>query len=373
MRPTILFVDENLSYVEALPSKVRRKFDLQAVDSYGAAQARLARGGEVAVVVVDLDVRGEDGIVFLSNARLTSPDTVRIVYSSRTRFADALNALNTARVFRYVRKPCPSGEMARFLVRAVQYHTERLKEQQALRKSLVGSIKALVDILNLVNPEAMSRSRRIWKRVMETGRALHVRPLWRLELAVTLSHLGCVAIPQEILEKLSLGEDLEPEEQQIFGMHPRIAANLLDNIDQMGPVAEIVRRQRMALHKEQPIEARIIKAAQDLDSLEQKGASAEDILEHMREQKDVYDQGVIDALFRIQAMHAASGVLQLGVGELEEGMVMAADLVNAEETRLLLRGQVLTGVSLSRLKAFAGDLKVVEPILVEAPAPAGNG
>ena len=326
----------------------------------------LARGDEVAVVVAELDVGGEDGIIFLANARLSSPDTVRMVLSAKDRFTDALNALNTGRVFRYIKKPCPPEELARFLVRGVQHYRELVKDRRAMRNSLVGSVKALVDILDLVNPEAMGCSKRIRCRVMEAGKALDVTPLWRLELAVTLSHIGCVALPGEILEKMERGEDLNPEEMQIFGLHPRIAANLLTNIDQMTSVAEIIRQQRMPLHKDQPLEARIIKVALDLDRMEHKGADADEILRLMRKKKDSYDPAVVETMLRISAMNSPSTVLQFGVEALEEGMVMAVDLVNKDGVKLLLRGQPLSKASLVRVQAFSEALGIIEPVLVEA-------
>lgn len=364
MSAIILFVDNDASVTEHLTDKFRRKCDVRHVDSYQAAQDMLAGDEEVAVVVADLDVGGGDGIVFLTKARLSSPDTVRMVYSARDAFADALNALNTGRVLRYIKKPCPAEEMTRFLVRGVQFHQESVKERKAMRRSLVGSVKALVDILDLVNPEAMGLSRRIRKGVLETGRAMGVKPLWRLELAVILSHIGCVTLPGEILEKMEEGRKLTPEEQSMFSMHPRIAADLLANIDQMGDVAEIVRRQRMGLHDGQPVEARIIKVALDLDRLVHKGGDPSEMLRRMRKKESTYDIEVVDAMLGVTTSNGDSSVVELPVEELEAGMVLADDLVNKDGSKLLLRGQSISKASLVRLQSFQEALGIIHPVSI---------
>ncbi|WP_461210553.1 HD domain-containing phosphohydrolase [Desulfocurvus sp. DL9XJH121] len=366
MPPIILFVDRDDSHVKSLPGKFVSKFDLRHVDSYEAAIDVLARRKDVAVVISDLDVGGGDGIVFLANARLSSPDTVRMVFTARNKFTDALNSLNTARAFLFIKKPCPPVELARFLFRGVQFHTESIKEQRAVRKSLVGSVKALVDILHLVNPGAMQLSRRIWKRVMEVGKALGVKPLWRLELAVTLSHLGCVGMPVDLLEKMEKGLTLTLEEQQVFGMHPHVAANLLANIDQMEPVAEIVRQQRMPLHESQPVEARIIHVALDQAQMEAEGASPEEIQAMLRERAGTYDPEVLRVMLDMVKPETPASQLGLKVAELHAGMVMAVDLVNKDGTVLLPRGMTLSKPSLMRLQAFPEELGLVEPVLVEA-------
>lgn len=363
--PVILFVSDDAADAKALPPKVRNKFSVRHVDSYHRAQDILVRGAEVAVLVADLKVGGEDGIVFLANARLSSPETVRMVYTERSGFTDALNALNTGRAFRYVRKPCPPKELARFVIRGVQYYREHVKERQAMRRGLVGSVKALVDILGLVNPEAVERSRRIRKGVMEAGRLLGVKPLWRLELAVALSHIGCVALPGEILAKLQAGEELSAEEWQVFSMHPRVAASVLAHIEHMEEVAEIVLRQRMPLHDEQPIEARIIKAALDMDDLMSKGGDVSDALRRMRAEGSAYDLSVLEAMSEVAGATAAAGHAELDVAELKEGMVLAEDLVNEEGTKLLLRDEAVSRASLKRLQEFHEALGITMPVAVQ--------
>ncbi|BBD07387.1 HD domain-containing phosphohydrolase [Desulfovibrio ferrophilus] len=367
--PTILFVDENDAVMANLPEVAHDKFELLLATSYEDATKRLKGQNDIAVVVTELNLNGEDGIVFLANARQNSPETVRIIFTAQNDFLDAFNALNTAQAYRFVKKPCPPQDLLKVIAKAVRRHSRKIKERRAARNSLIGSVKALVDILDMVNPEAMGLSKRIRSRVMATGKALEIKPLWQLDLAVTLSHIGCVALPAEILKKIDQGDNLTPEELQIFGMHPRIAANLLANIDQMAPVAEIIRHQLSPQHDKQPLESRIIKIALDLDRMVQKGAEAINVLKHMRAKDKIYDPLVVDAMLSLEGTTQApepSSVREICISELEEGMIMAEDMVNKEGTKLLLRGQAVSKPSLIRLQSFYIALGVIEPIRVMA-------
>jgi len=368
---TILFIDSNDDAIASLPKVAHEKFELKRVGSYSEAARILHGKAEIAVLVTELYIGGEDPFVFLANCYRDHPEAVRVVLTGRSEFTDALNALNTGRAFRYVKKPCPPEELLKVLAKSVRRHVRKTRELKATRNTLIGSVKAMVDILDLVNPEAMGLSKRIRNRVLDTGRALGIKPLWQLDLAVSLSHIGCVALPGEILEKIDQGKALSPEEQQIFGMHPRIAANLLANIDQMSRIAEIIRNQLMPQHEKQPLESRIIKAALDLDRMIKKGADTLTVLKHMRAKDRIYDPKVVEAMLALEsgAAHLTqteTAVREICIGELRQGMVMAEDIVNHEGTKLLLRGQAVSKASLVRLQAFAVALGVLEPLRVFA-------
>lgn len=366
MAINILFVDDNDTAMNSLPKQLSKKFVFQRAGSYKEAAGLLNSKGKWAVVITELGLNGENGIAFLSFVRKNFPKTVRIVMSASTKFSDIYEALNTAQVFRYISKPCPPEDLARIIGQGnLQYETG-FEKQQAMHKALLGSVNALVDILDLVNPEAMGLSKRIRDRVMNTAKTLGVKSLWQVELAVLLSHVGCVALPSEILEKMDRGEKLSPEERQIFGMHPSIAANLLANIDQMSHVADVIRWQLHACEPDQPIESRIIKVALDLDRLERKGLDTIEILNKMASRANAYDPKVLETMRSLLAPPKAKETRELSPEELEEGMIMAKDLVNKDGTKLLLRGQPISKASLFRLKAFHVALGITDPIEVQA-------
>lgn len=365
MTKTILFVDEDNSTLKELSSKGVAGCEFQFAKSYPEALKALKGKKEIALLISELNLNGEDGIDFFCSAKKHRPSTVCMALTSAKEFEDVLKALNKARIFKYVPKPCPPKKLLKIIREGLDRHEEKRRERLAMRSALMGSVKALVDILDLVNPEAMGFERRIKKHVLATGKALKVKSPWRLELAVMLSHIGCVALPPEIIAKMDKGKKLTPEEKQIFGMHPSIAHSLLENINQMSTVANIIRHQHDRINDDQPLEARIIKVALDMDRMRRKGAPAEKILEVMQTKKDVYDPKVVKAMLKLETSSAAESCRELSVADLEEGMVLAEDMVNNEGTKLMLRGQAISKASLTRLKAFHVSLGVIEPIEVE--------
>lgn len=362
MPKIILFVDSDPSIIDELPTSGKHK--AICVPTYQKALGILKKTDNCRVVVAELNLDGENGIAFLKHVRKQYPKVVRIALSSKCDCDNVQNALNKGRVFQFIYKPCPPATLKKYLAKALSRYDRDAQERQAMRKTLLGSVNAMVDIVDLVNPEAMGFAKRIRKRVLKVGKALGVPSLWQLELAVLLSHIGCVALPNELMEKMDRAEPLSPEEKQIFSMHPSIAANLLDNIEQMALVTDIIRQQHALLSDDQPLEARIIKVALELDFQERKGKNPLKVLKKMAGRKNAFDPRVIKAMFALLHQSGAHSVRNIGVEELEEGMVLAEDLVNMDGVKLLLRGQKVSKASLIRLQSFHEALGVVDHISV---------
>lgn len=367
MAATIVFVDsraEAVGGVKRIAGKELRILHRRTLDEARALFAE--RGAKVTVVVVAMRVGAENGLEFLAELRREYPATARVLLADGDDACGVVPAVNEAHLYRYVTEPCEPPDLLRHVRDALAHHRRQQRERRAARNSLIGSVKALVDILDLVNPEAIGYSKRIRDRVLAVGRALGVRPMWKLELAVTLCNIGCVALPGEIVGKLNLGEDLGPEEEQIFSMHPDIAANLLRNIDQMAPVAEIIRHQLHPLSDGQPLESRIIKVAFDLDKQEHKGVETREALVAMLSDR-AYDPRVVKAMVALVGRgDAPARTRKVTLANLRAGMVLAEDLVNREGTKLLLRGQKVSKVSLSRLQGFAEALGIEDDVVIRA-------
>lgn len=364
MTKTILFVDSDDSAMDSLPASFSNGNTLLCATSYKAARAMLESAGRCHVIIAELGLNGEDGIRFLSHVRKKHPWTVQMVLTNSQDFTEACEVINRTDAFRLIEKPCCPGVLEQHIEDALRRYTADRARQKAMRRTLLGSVKALVDILDLVNPEAMGFSKRIRERVALVGRALRFKPLWHLELAVMLSHIGCVALPSEVLKKVDQGLPLTPEEKSMFGMHPKIAASLLANIEQMAPVAAIVEHQHDSVHTGQPLGSRIIKVALDLDRLERRGREPLEILHRMGKRADMYDARVVRTMQTLLRPVDAQAVREVGIEELKAGMVLARDLVNKDGVKLLLRCQRVSKASLIRLQKFHISLGIVDSIHV---------
>jgi response regulator RpfG family c-di-GMP phosphodiesterase len=365
----ILFVDDESNILDTFRRGLRKRFTLDTAPGGLEGLAMLHEQGPFAVVVSDLKMPKMDGIQFLSQVRDISPTTVRIMLTGHADLEAAIAAVNEGHVFRFLTKPCSVEALIKALDAAMEQYRLITAEKELLRGTLRGSIKVLVEILSLVNPEAFGRSERIKRMAMATAAVLNLKNSWRLDLAAMLSQIGCVSIPEDILAKKYSGKALGPEEEQIYGMHASIAVKLLENIPRMEEINAIIAHQGDNFEDggDQPMGARILKLALDFDDLEQSGMTRDQAVGVMRDRPERYDPVVQTAFER--AVYAEEGFVPRRVllRELLPGMILGADVKTASGLLLLAKGQELSNLVLERLIRLSGTYGVREPILVLAP------
>lgn len=365
----LLYISEDEAEFKTLPQSLRDSYIIHHADSFQKAQTNLKHIGKCSVVITEFPHAGKGCAAFFKKLAKTHPHIVRLLLISPTDFSIGHSAIQAASLFQILDKPHPPEILHQVIQKSVEIYISNQEMQRTMRQTLMGSVRAMVDILDMVNPEAMGFAKRIRNRVLSTGKALGVRPLWHLELAVMLSHVGCVALPTDIILKRDKGKALSPEEQQMFDMHSYIASTLVANIHSMTPVAEIIQHQCESLNDKQPLESRIIKTALDVDHMERRGKDAQSILKQMLKKPKAFDKRVVEAMLDSEKPQDDSDTLEIDVERLKEGMIMAQDLVNKDGTKLLLKGQPVSSTSLNIIKSFHITLGIIEPIYIMKQAP----
>ncbi|UZP66031.1 response regulator [Desulfovibrio mangrovi] len=373
----ILFVDDEPNILATFQRNLHKKYVIEVAPGPMEALEMVRTKGPFAMVVSDLKMPVMDGITLLERVRELAPETVRIILSGQGDFDAAIDAVNRGAIFRFLTKPCPPDILLAVLRDAIKQYRLITAEKELLRGTLLGSVKVLVDVLGLVSPEAFGRSERIRTLVGELGKRMKDPNLWQLDVAAMLCQLGCVGLPEELLEKVMRDEQLGAEEQQIFRMHPDIGANLLSNIPRMAPVSELIAHQLDDFSETTPLGARILRVALAFDRLEQQGISAREAVDQLIAGNTAgsYDPAVLAALKAHITEQLGGEIKPTRLEHVEAGMVLAEDLVNAEGTVLLLKGQSISDSALKRLKALPDLLKISGPIPIlvalkpdEAPA-----
>jgi response regulator RpfG family c-di-GMP phosphodiesterase len=364
MPAKILFVDGDAQALEDISASLGQRFPVVTAASGKDALQAMSSGDQVAILVCEMELPDVDGATLMSKIKELSPQTVRLAVTHRADFKIALKAINQGGAAKLLTKPLSPQALAVALAEGLQQYQAYVREKEMFRDTLQGTVRVLVDILGLVSPYAISRSKRIRDRAMLLGRMLQVKPAWQLDLAVTLSHVGCVGLPPEIMEKLDSGKDFTPEERKQFETHPLIAAKLLRNISRMAYVSQIILNQHRKAKDNPPVEARILKAVLDLDHLERKGAPWAKALAVMAQRPGTYDPKVLEALQAHLRQCEEDVPKEVSLDQLQECMVLAQDLVNKENIKLLLKGQAVTKASLLRLQMFREELGVTGPLLI---------
>src|SRR5581483_10002591 len=243
MTNKILCVDDEPKILEAFERQLRKQFDLQTAAGPEKGLQAIAENGPFAVVVSDLRMPGMNGIEFLSRVRQTAPDAVRIMLTGDADLSAAVMAVNEGNIFQFLTKPCPADMLARSFQAALKQNQLITAERELLEQTLQGSIGVLIEILSLVNPTAFSRTHRIRRYVRHLAEQLKLADRWQYELAGTLSQIGCVVVPPEVMDKCHLRGSLTLHEQEILSSQGSVARNLLAKIPRLGKVAQMVAEQ----------------------------------------------------------------------------------------------------------------------------------
>jgi len=387
MNERILFVDDEPNILAVAKRQLHNRYRVETALSGRLGLLALAHKGPFAVAVADMHMAGMDGVQFLQSVKKISPETVRIMLTGDSDLSTAIEAINQGSIFRFLTKPCPKETLLSALDAAVKQHRLITAEKELLHKTLRGAIKVLTDILALVNPTAFGRASRVTRLVKQIASQLKLENSWQIEIAAMLSQIGCVTIPQQILNKVYRGKQLSPQEKEIFDSHPKIGRELIANIPRLELVAEIIASQEVGLgepirerkEKERDLVAlagSILKLAQDFDTQLILGKTYADALEQIRSQQGRYGDQLVEALHRALAQKIESQIETVPVDSLAPGMILADDVKTQDGVLLITKGQEVTRSLRFRLMNFARVCaidKLVKVIVPEHTRRPGEG
>lgn len=370
----VLFVDDDPNILAGIQRQLRRSFTVETALGGEQALKVLSEKGPFSVVVSDLRMPGMDGIQFLACVREAAPDTVRMMLTGNADLTAAIEAVNEGHIFRFLTKPCEPQTLTNALASGVRQYQLVCAERELLEKTLRGSMKVLIGILELINPEAFGRAARITRYVKKVARALHLPDLWQIETAAALSQIGCVILPEEALKKLYRGEPLTGEEAELYAMHPSIASDLLSNIPRMETVARII------IHQEKCFDdtacggdgqvltgSRILKAVLDFDVLRAANVPDGEALEILTARTGEYDPSVLAALQAVLGVEPGYEKMAMSADGLMDGMIVDGDVFLQDGRLLVTKGYRVNRTLRERMRNFVRRPGIMEPIKVLVP------
>ncbi len=376
MNRRVLFVDDDLDILSAFRRNLRKNFLVKTADNAEAAIDQIKENPPFACIVSDYRMPGMDGVDFLTLVKKLSPDSVRIMITGFADLETAIAAVNRGNIYRFLTKPVPTPDVVRTLTDAVELYRLITSEKQLLNQTLKGSIKILIDMLSAVNPDGFAHSSSIHKLARRIAERLEMKNTWEVEIAALLSQIGAVTLPPEIVEKKYYGYNLTKEEQRIFYTQADFGAKLLSNIPRLEEIAEGIKKQYLEykLHgtKDEdgneiniPLISRILKVVNDYTDLEKTGNSIQAVLLELINRIGKYDGQVLKALKQELLGGKGSYVVRsVGFKELRIGMVLADDIKDAKQNKLVNKGQEITDVLLMRLISTSKVRGIQEPVLV---------
>jgi CheY-like chemotaxis protein len=374
--PPVLCVDDEPRVVESLAVQLRKDFRILTANGGQTALRMLKEGAAPMVIVSDMRMPGMDGATLLKHVRQQFPDVTRILLTGETGRDAAVAAVNEGQIFKFLTKPCSTDTLRAAIDAGVVQHRLVSAERVLLQETLIGCIKALVDILAITNPVAFGRATRLRRLSVELAGALDIKGFWQLEAAAMLSQIGFISLPIELVEKLYYGKRLTPEEKTLAEGAPQVAQNLLGRIPRMEPVLEIL----SAIVKGGPLAdalleqgAGILRLLLEYDADVVQGNPAELAIRKLRSQPGRHDNKLINVLESlVGAAVAPQELCEVMVGRVRPGMVFVDDLYTHVGTLLVPKGFEVTEAFLERARNFGPGILQEKVRVMAAPRAAAK-
>ncbi len=370
MEPKILFVDDEPNILEAFRRQLGMDYDISIAVGPEKGLSMLSSKGPYDVVISDMRMPGMDGVEFLRQVSVASPDTVRVMLTGNADLGVAIRAVNESNIFRFLTKPCSSEDLGKVISDALEYHRLLGVERELLDRTLSASVKVLTDIISAVDPEHFHSSLGLRQRVRAVGTRLGIKKLWELELATMLSEVGSCLVPRQILYKVREGKPLSIEEDRMISRIPELGSSLVAQIPRLENVAQIIKFSRKNFDgsgppseslsgEDIPVGSRILRILKDSAALERSLANREQVLATLRRVPYYYDPELLEAIISFEETKDVreegvfSAAVRVPVTALQDGSVIDEDIRTTDEVLLVPKGTVLNTSLIERVRNYA--------------------
>jgi CheY-like chemotaxis protein len=370
---SIMAVDDNPENLKLLEDMLRQHdYEVRSFPRGRLALAALDRETPD-LVLLDIDMPEMNGYEVCEKLKSNRRHSAIPVI-----FLSALNAVeDKVHGFRsgavdYISKPFQFDEVRARVETHIKLRRAQQAEHDLLEKTLGGAVLALWELVQLTSPTLALRSHAVRDIVAWITKQIEIPDAWQCQLAATLCLVGCITLPDDVLERAYYGETLSHEEDQMFRGHPEGAARLLANIPRMEIVSAIIRGQfdPEAASIPEPARkgARLLRLALAFDRKIFQGATTEKAVEVLKATRK-FDLEMLDALQSYCPIQPEFQLRRLATHELRVSMVIEKDVCSRDGNLVILkRGTVLTQVWIERLENFARAGRVPESIEVRVPS-----
>ncbi|MBQ4078680.1 HD domain-containing protein [bacterium] len=274
----ILIVDDEPDNLALLYRTLRGKYEI--AKSTSPLQAlEILKQEHFHCILSDHKMPEMDGVEFLKRSHDIAPDTMRLLVTAYTDAGILIDAINYAKIYRYIKKPYNPDELLLIVENALEYWQLKYDNSALvndLKELFAGTITAIVEALDAKDSYTLGRSRRVTFYAVKMAKALHLSDttVGKIELAGLLHDIGMIGVSDDILAKV---EKLTQDEYDEIKKHVHHSVRILDDIKQLADVVEIIKYHHefydgtgypYAMKGEDiPIGSRIIAVADAFDSM----------------------------------------------------------------------------------------------------------
>jgi two-component system NtrC family response regulator len=213
---TILVVDDEVNYLTVMEALLGGE-GYEVLTSPGGQEAlKVAAGADLDLVLTDMRMPKMNGIELLGELKRLYPDLPVIMMTAYGTVEKAVAAMKTG-AFDYILKPFKNEELLVTIARALEHH--RLIQQNRMlledldkkygSPNIVGTSKAMQEILALVKRVATSRATVLISGESGTGKELVARAIHQQSprAGKTFVSVNCAALTETLLESELFGHE----------------------------------------------------------------------------------------------------------------------------------------------------------------------
>jgi len=376
MNKKIIMVDDEIDILNGYQRNLRKYFNIKTFTDPFEALDFISESEDYAVIVSDYKMPRMNGSELLEKTKKNRPDMIRIMVTGYADIDIAMNAVNRGNVFRFLTKPISAENLIESIYSGIEFYDSIMVERELLDKTLKGSVKLLIELMTLSSPLIFSKAVRLRKSAKKICDVIKIDKLWEMEIAALLSQIGCLTLPQEIVEKKFNGMELTVEEEIIFHSHPEIGKNLIKNIPKLESIAEYIFYQNhdfsyfdkisgIKINSELPLISRILKVVSDFDYLKQMGIDDDSAIRRLISKSYKYDNDILNTFDKLLTGNFSLNTIKsLPLRQLRVGMTLAEDIKDSKGIVLIRSGYELTDVILMHLVNAAKVRVINEPVRV---------
>lgn len=308
----ILIVDDEENNLSLLHRTLRQYYDVVRTTSPAEA-LKILEEEEINIILSDHKMPEMDGVEFLKKSNDIKPACVRLLVTAYSDSKILIDAINDAKIYRYVKKPWEPSELLMVVDSAAEYYqlkqdTDKLVYD--LKELFSGTVNSIIETLDAKDSFTLGRSRRVTFLVLKMANYFNLpsSELGKLELAGLLHDIGMIGVGEDTLNKTDI---LTNEEVEAIKKHVMYGVRILEDIKQLKEVVEIIKHHHERFDgsgypdgikgEEIPLGSRIIAVADTYDGMVSKrsyreGLPHEEALKLIENQSgNQFDPNVIEA------------------------------------------------------------------------------
>lgn len=239
----ILIVDDEEDNLALLYRTLRGKYEVHRTTSPLQA-LEILKEKHIDLVLSDHKMPEMDGVELLKRVYDSYPNTMRLLVTAYTDAAILIDAINYAKIYRYIKKPYSPDELLLTVSNTLEYLQLKIDNETLindLKELFSGTIKAIIEALDAKDSFTLGRSRRVTFYTMKIVNSLgfiSADESNKIELAGLLHDIGMIGVSDDILYKV---ERLDQNEYEEIKKHVKHGVRILDDIKQLRKVVEIIK------------------------------------------------------------------------------------------------------------------------------------